>query len=110
MKTNRSYLFSMTVTGTVTLTPEQVSEITASFNRALTEKRFGWQMLSNVTGGKPVDSTNFDAAYSTVMRAGMRRAVREGALEDFQGLERAQATVDMEPKGVALSVEGPTNE
>lgn len=100
---NRSYNFSLTLTGRVSFTDEMVKETIAHFNEAVAQKRDGHQMITAVTGGAPVDEANFDKVYETAMRAGFRRAVRNGGLDDFRDLDGAQAIVTLQPRGSALS-------
>lgn len=100
---NRSYNFSLTLTGRINITDEDAKEIIANFNEAVAQKREGYQMVTAVTGGAPVDESNLDKVYETAMRAGFRRAVRNGGLDDFRDLDGAQAIVTLEPRGSALS-------
>ena len=105
---SRSYNLSFTITGRVSVTAEQVKETIVHFNEAVAQKRDGHQMIAAVTGGAPVDETNFDKVYETAMRAGFRRAIRGDGLEDFRGLEGAQAAVTLKPRGTARTVDAKT--
>lgn len=100
---SRSYAFSLTITGTLPLTEKEVKELIASSNNCVAKKQVGHQLISNVTGGAPVDETNFDKVWECLVRKGFRDAVRHKSLEGFEGLKGVQAAVSCQPKGTSLS-------
>lgn len=98
MSKPRSFKVSMTITGTLNFTAEEVTKMIAHLNEVRSQK--GWTESAELAfAGKEVTEDTFDEFVVKALRGQVRRAVREGEDLDLDTLVRREAKVVITPKG-----------
>lgn len=121
MSKTRSYNLTLTVTGRVTLTEKEEQACRRDFQKALeaaakaeasgdTEKLKEAKVIRQIAQVDELTDDNFDEVFVRFIRAGLRRAVRDGDDFDFAGLKNRSSVVSLTPRAAskAAPVAAPT--
>lgn len=106
----RSYDLSMTITGRVTLTEQEEQACRRDFQKALEaaakaeasgdpEKLRVAKVIRQIAQVDELTDDNFDEVFARFIRAGLRRAVRDGDDFDFAGIKNRSSVVGLTPRG-----------
>lgn len=112
MSKTRSYYLTLTVTGRVTLTEKEEQAIRRDFQKAMEaatkaeasgdpEKLKGAKAIRQIAQVDELTDDNFDEVFVRYVRAGLRRAVRDGDDFDFSEIKNRSSVVSMAPRAAS---------
>lgn len=112
MSKPRSYNLTLTVTGRVTLTEKEEQAVRRDFQKALEaaaraeasgdpEELRESKVIRQIAQVDELTDDNFDEVFVRFIRAGLRRAVRDGDDFDFAGLKSRSSVVSLTPRAAS---------